>query len=45
MPKIDRGLSPKGTEFIQSLVIYKDEHVIAINKPVSTSNDRNNGVA
>lgn len=28
-----RGLSAKNTEFIRSLVLYEDEHVIAINKP------------
>jgi len=33
MPKIDRGLSQRDTDFIQSLVIYKDEYVIALNKP------------
>lgn len=28
-----RGLSQKDIDFIKSLVIYKDEHVIALNKP------------
>lgn len=32
-PKEARGLSQKDTDFIQSLVIYKDDYFIAINKP------------
>lgn len=32
-PKEERALSKKDAEFIQSIVIYKDEHLIAINKP------------
>lgn len=32
-PKEDRGLGLRDTDFIQSLVIYKDDDVIAINKP------------
>ncbi len=32
-PKVDRGLGEQDTKFIQSLVIYKDADVIAINKP------------
>lgn len=31
--KESRGLSQKDTDFIQSLVLYKDEHIIALNKP------------
>ena len=31
--KKPKGLSEKDVDFIQSLVIYEDEHVIAINKP------------
>ncbi len=31
--KSERGLSKKNIDFIQSLVLYKDEHLIAINKP------------
>lgn len=33
LPKNERGLTKKDVDFIQSLVIYKDEHIIAINKP------------
>lgn len=33
VPREERGISKRDTEFVQSLVIYKDEHVIAINKP------------
>lgn len=33
VPKEKRGLSPKDAAFIQSLVIYKDDHIIALNKP------------
>ena len=33
LPKSERGLSKKDADFIKSLVIYKDEHVIALNKP------------
>lgn len=33
LPKNERGLTKKDVDFIQSLVLYKDEHVIAINKP------------
>lgn len=33
VPKEERGLSKKDIDFIQSLVIYKDEHIIALNKP------------
>lgn len=33
VPKEERGLSQKDIDFIQSLVLYKDEHIIAINKP------------
>ncbi|MBI1215219.1 MAG: RluA family pseudouridine synthase [Alphaproteobacteria bacterium] len=32
-PKSERGLSERDTEFIRSLVIYEDEHMIALNKP------------
>lgn len=32
-PREKRGISPKEESFIQSLVIYKDDHVIALNKP------------
>jgi len=32
-PREDRGLGERDTDFIQSLVIYKDDDVIAINKP------------
>lgn len=31
--KSERGVSPRDAEFIRSLVIYKDQHVIALNKP------------
>lgn len=31
--KTERGLLPKDEAFIQSLVIYQDEHIIALNKP------------
>jgi 23S rRNA pseudouridine955/2504/2580 synthase len=33
LPKRERGLSPKDVDFIRSLVIYSDEHIIALNKP------------
>ncbi len=33
LPKNERGLTQKDIDFVQSLVLYKDEHVIAINKP------------
>ena len=33
VPKSERGLSKKDVDFIQSLVLYKDENIIAINKP------------
>lgn len=33
MPKKERGLSRGDIDFIQSLVIYKDDHLIAVNKP------------
>lgn len=33
LPKEARGLSQKDTDFIQSLVIYKDDYLIALNKP------------
>lgn len=33
LPKQERVLSERDTDFIQSLVLYKDEHVIALNKP------------
>ena len=33
LPKEERGLSSKDEAFIQSLVIYRDEHIIALNKP------------
>jgi 23S rRNA pseudouridine955/2504/2580 synthase len=33
LPRAERGLSKKDADFVQSLVIYKDEHVIALNKP------------
>jgi len=32
-PERKKGINPKDAEFIRSLVIYKDQHVIAINKP------------
>ncbi|MDE1150920.1 MAG: RluA family pseudouridine synthase [Micavibrio sp.] len=32
-PKLDRGLSDKDIDFVKSLVIYRDEDVIAVNKP------------
>lgn len=32
-PKKERGLPQKDIDLIQSLVIYKDDHLIAINKP------------
>lgn len=32
-PKEARGLSQKDTDYIQSLVIYRDDYFIAINKP------------
>jgi 23S rRNA pseudouridine955/2504/2580 synthase len=31
--KGERGVSPRDAEFIRSLVIYKDQHVTALNKP------------
>jgi len=33
VPKNEKGMTEKDTDFIRSLVLYKDEHVIAINKP------------
>lgn len=33
LPKNERGTTQKDIDFIQSLILYKDEHVIAINKP------------
>ncbi len=33
VPKNEKGLTKKDVDFIQSLVLYKDEHLIAINKP------------
>jgi len=33
VPKNEKGLTKKDMDFIQSLVLYKDEHVIAINTP------------
>jgi 23S rRNA pseudouridine955/2504/2580 synthase len=33
VPKNEKGLTKKDVDFIQSLVLYKDEHIIAINKP------------
>jgi 23S rRNA pseudouridine955/2504/2580 synthase len=33
VPKNEKGLTKKDLDFIQSLVLYKDEHIIAINKP------------
>lgn len=33
VPKNEKGMTKKDTDFIQSLVLYKDEHIIAINKP------------
>lgn len=33
LPREERGLSPKDEAFIQSLVIYKDDYIIALNKP------------
>lgn len=33
LPKSERGLSPKDVNFIRSLVIYEDAHLIALNKP------------
>ena len=33
VPKNEKGMTKKDVDFIQSLVLYKDEHVIAINKP------------
>ena len=32
-PKKERGISEKDATFIKSLVLYKDEHIIALNKP------------
>ncbi|HYD17574.1 MAG TPA: RluA family pseudouridine synthase [Patescibacteria group bacterium] len=32
-PERKKGISPRDAEFIKSLVIYKDQHVMAINKP------------
>jgi 23S rRNA pseudouridine955/2504/2580 synthase len=32
-PKTKNGLSQRDEDFIQSLVIYKDDHIIALNKP------------
>ncbi len=33
VPKNEKGMTKKDVDFIQSLVLYKDEHIIAINKP------------
>jgi 23S rRNA pseudouridine955/2504/2580 synthase len=33
VPKNEKGMTKKDVDFIQSIVIYKDEHIIAINKP------------
>ena len=33
VPKNEKGMTKKDIDFIQSLVLYKDEHIIAINKP------------
>lgn len=33
LPKEKRGLSPKDIDFVRSLVIYEDAHMIALNKP------------
>jgi 23S rRNA pseudouridine955/2504/2580 synthase len=33
LPREERGLSKRDADFIKSLVIYKDEYIIAVNKP------------
>lgn len=33
LPEGEKGISNRDEEFIRSLVIYKDDHIIAINKP------------
>ncbi|MCK4945782.1 MAG: RluA family pseudouridine synthase [Alphaproteobacteria bacterium] len=44
VPKNGRGITKKDVDFIQSLVLYKDEHVIAINKPAGLASQGGSGI-
>ena len=42
--KKERGITKKDIDFIRSLVLYKDDHIIAINKPAGLATQGGSGI-